>query len=223
MRNLLALPLSILALFAAAPLAAQKPGADEVGNSARDRYRAQGVSICVAELRTAEGMTPDDLEAICGCAFDRFLPGHDAATLPPPGPATLRSAQWPHLMSCAADREPRLSVAVARRLADSATASARTAPEPVRPPAALVPIPARPAQDKPVDQGGGLASWWAGLALPSWISNSGVTLWGWAIILTLAFMLLRALFRRRDGRGDLTGPPAHMRPGARSSHLPPRG
>lgn len=222
MRNLLALPLSILALFAAAPLAAQKPGADDAGGSARDRYRAQGVSICVAELRTADGMTPDDLEAICGCAFDRYLPGHDAATLPPPVPATLRSTLWPHLMSCAADREPRLSVAVARRLADSATAAARAA-SPVPPPAAAVPIPAEPAPDKPRGQGAGLASWWAGLALPAWIRNSGVTLWGWGIILLLAFMLLRALFRRRDSRGDLTGPPSHMRPGARASHLPPRG
>jgi len=223
-RNPIGLPLALLALLAAAPLAAQKPGAgDGDGGGARDRYRGQGVSICIAELRTADGLTPDDLEAICGCAFDRYLPGHDAATLPPVAPATLRSTLWPHLMSCAADREPRLSVAVARRLADSPRALAPSA-DPAAPPVAAVPVAAGPSADKPAGgEGAGLRGWWNGLGAPAWLSESGIPAWGWILIAALGLLLLRTLFRRRDGRGDLTGPPRHMRPSGRAPHLPPRG
>lgn len=210
-RSIFTAPLSALALLAAAPLAAQKPGAEEAPDSARGLYRGQGISMCVAELRSTQRVTPDDLEAICGCAFDLFLPGRATESLPPLSPARIHSTLNAPILSCANDRSPRLAGAIGQRLTQMAAA----------PP---VEAEAQPVADKPAaDPGFSLQRWWDGLSAPSWLGGSGIPAWGWIILLLCGFLLLRALFRRRDGRGDLTGPPRHMRPTGRAPHLPPRG
>jgi hypothetical protein len=210
-RNRLAVSLCALALLATAPLAAQKPGTDEAPDPARELYRGQGIALCVAELRSTQSVTPDDLEAICGCAFDLFLSGRATESLPPLSPARIHSTLNAPILSCAADRSPRLAGAIGQRLTQMAAA----------PP---VEFEAQPVPGKPAAAPGfSLQRWWAGLSAPSWLGGSGIPAWGWIILLLCGFLLLRALFRRRDGRGHLTGPPAHMRPTGRAPHLPPRG
>ena len=210
-RNRLAVSLCALALLAAAPLAAQKPGAEEAPDPAREFYRGQGIALCVAELHSTQRVTPDDLEAICGCALDLFLPGRATETLPPLTAASIHSTLNAPILSCASDRSRPLARAIGQRLTQMAAA----------PP---VEVETGPVADKPAAAPGfSLQRWWDGLSAPSWLSGSGIPAWGWIILLVCGFLLLRALFRRRDGRGDLTGPPRHMRPSGRAPHLPPRG
>jgi hypothetical protein len=208
-----------LALLAAAPLAAQKPGAGEEPD--RARWREQGIPICVAELRTAEGLDPEALEAICGCAFERAPAGRKGGATPTLDGGRLRAELGGQLLSCAVRERPDRASAVARWLTGRSSV----------PPPVTVPPPAPPEEsDKPSSgpapapsPGFDPSAWWDGLALPSWLS--GWPRWAWIPIGLLALLLLASLFRRREAGRDLTGPPAHMRPGGRVGRHPgpPRG
>jgi hypothetical protein len=195
-------------LLAAAPLAAQKPGADD---PERDHYRGQGISMCVAELRAVEGITPDDLEAVCGCAFDRFMPGRETAALPRIGPRRMIRLLAGPLVGCAVAQRPELGTAVARHVVAAPNAPAI---EPAPPPVAA---PTAAADDKrpldPAAGGPGLdpSAWLDGLSVPSWLTGGRLPRWAWLPLGALALALLGLFFRRRDGDRDLDGPPPHMR------------
>jgi hypothetical protein len=199
-------------LASAAPLAAKPPAPDP--SDPRQIYRDRGISICVAEMRSIPDITPDDLEAMCGCAFDRFMPRWPTGALPPLAPDRIAPVVGSELLSCAAGQDSELAAAVARRLSETAMRA---------PPVAPLPPPGETAApDKPPEPAGpglGLRAWFDGLSPPRWLA--GVPRWAWPPIALLVFALVGALFRRRDGRRDLMGPPRAMRPGARLGP-PPR-
>jgi hypothetical protein len=216
----------LAALFAVAPLAAQKPGADGALDPVRERWRGQGISHCVAEIGTdpAEGIGANALETICGCAFERYLAGRATASLPPIDvPGRGRTLLARELMSCTAERQPELAALVARRIAqaarDSAQAAAQAAiaaPPVAEAPVAEAPPPAPPgAVDKPTGAaapaGAAPGAWLDGLTLPRWLTNSGVPLWAWVPLIALLLVLLLSLFRRGRDRRDIIGPPPAMR------------
>lgn len=209
----------LLALLAAAALPAAKPvpPADVPGggaqDDARERWRGQGISVCVAALRPVPELSPDDLEGICGCAIDRYLEGagstQQAALEPGPFPAALRSG----VISCTFQVRP-------ERVSDVARLT-RAAP-PTPPPVVETP----PANElKPVDDdngpanaetggessGGGFWAWLGNLGWPAWLTGASV-LW-WIAIGIFVFGLLVLRFRRRDPRKDLSAPPSYMRKG----------
>jgi len=200
-----------LAAFAAAPSLAQKPGAEDALDPARETYRGQGISMCVAALHSAEGITPDELEAICGCTLERLMQRRGTGSLPPLAPGELRRAAGGRILACTIETQPERASAVARWLADSPPAG-----QPA--PAVTSPLPTQTDADKPPADSGpsdpsasGLSDWLNGLSLPRWMTGSGLPLWAWLPIGLLVLALLRALLRsRRDGR-DLIGPPASMR------------
>jgi hypothetical protein len=203
--------LAAVAWLASAPPLAAKPPAPDASDP-REVYRDRGISICVAEMGTIPDIDPDGLEAMCGCALDRFMPRWPTGAPPPLGSDRIGAVMASELMSCAAGRDAALAAAVARRLAEPAMRTAPAAP----PPASVAapdkrPVPAGPGFD-PV-------GWFAGLTAPRWLAV--LPLWAWPPLALLAFALVRALRRRRDGRGDLLGPPRAMRPGTRLGP-PPR-
>jgi hypothetical protein len=198
-----------LAALAAAPLLAQKPGTDPE----RERYRAQGISLCVAEMNALEGVTPDESEAMCGCGLDRLMANRPTAALASLGEGHFRSGAGGSVLACAFTEAPNRVGAVSRWM----TASAPTA----APPAAVEAPPIVPADsDKPAasdsTESGGfdLRSWLDGLSLPGWLGG-GLPLWAWIPLVVFVFLFLRGLRRRSEGR-DLDGPPSSMR------HGPPR-
>jgi hypothetical protein len=77
----------LLALTALAALPAAKPmppdGGSGAPDEARENWRGQTISICVAELHAVPELSPDELESICGCATDRVLRGPGTGPLPP--------------------------------------------------------------------------------------------------------------------------------------------
>jgi hypothetical protein len=217
-RNLL---VASLAVAAAAPLLAQKPGAEI--DPVRERYRVQGVALCVADLNAAQGVGPDDSEAVCGCAFTRFMPRWPTGALPPLGEGRLRTAVGGDLVACAAGEDAALAAAVARHLA----VSPNLAPSPV---AAAPPVAAPDEGGKPVDGSDEAAAapdrrefdfraWVDGL-LPGWLTNSGLPLWALIPLIVFVFLFLRGLMRRGDGK-DLIGPPRSLDPSTRRPDLPP--
>ncbi len=195
----------LAALLAAAPLAAQKPDQGDKPDPDR-RWREPGIAVCVAELSAVEGMTPDALEAICGCALERFAPNRPAGALPELGGGRLRDALGGFVLACAAQEQPELSAAVARWLAERPPASssspvlAEPAPEADKPESA--------SASEAAGTGSGLRAWWDGLGWPRWLSGSG--LWLWLPLGLLALVLLARLLRR-DASRDLIRPPPHMR------------
>jgi hypothetical protein len=210
------IPLLAALALAAAPALAQKPGGDL--DPERDHWRGQGVSLCVAALNPLEGVTPDESEAICGCALDRFMASHEAGPLPELGEDRLRGVIAGPVLSCTIQQAPARTAAVSRWMAEQPPVVA----VPLTP---LTPIgdvepekrpdtPARPLPD--------LRTWLAGLSLPRWLSGSGLPLWLWAPLVLLGLALLRALFGRGDGPRDLLGPPPSMRPGSRPAVTPSR-
>lgn len=206
MRRLFAAALA--AVLAAAPLAAQKPGADDSADPLRESWRGQGISRCVAELGPAEGLAAEHLERICGCAFERYMAGRATDALPAIEPQLIRTFLARELLTCTAERQPDLAPSVARRIADATQAAAQaSATQP--PPLADAPAPA--ATGKPGEEtarpGDGLGAWFDGLALPRWLSAPGLPLWAWVPLVVLVFLFLRGLLRRRSGHADLTGPP----------------
>lgn len=199
-----------LAALAAAPLLAAKPIAEDGSDPERETWRGQGISACAAELRRVPGLTPDDLESICGCAFDRFMPGRRTAALPPVAPGRLRGLMEAEIELCTAQIRPGQLAAVAGR----AETPAMLQPTPLPPPP---PEDEAPDKPEPADADFDFWAWLGNIHLPRWLTD----LPWWALILIAPFVLalLAALFRRRDDRDDLLGPPPHMRPGA--SPVPP--
>lgn len=198
-----------LLLLAAAPLFAQKP---EAGGEV-ERWRERGVALCVAELRSVDGLSPDALEAICGCAFARLDPPRTGGALPALAPGRpLRQAMGGAVAFCTFERAPERVQDVARWSAGA------DPPPPVATPPAPPPAPADPGKPAAADEdlpppaaapGFDLSAWWNGLAWPSWLS--GLPKWSLGLLALIAFFLLRGSFRRDSSR-DLSAPPAHMRP-----------
>jgi hypothetical protein len=210
MRNLVAFAALLFLLPAAKPVPPGDAPAAGTPDAAGERWRGQGISVCVAELRAVPDLSPDDLEAICGCAFDRVLAGRGTAPLPPVEGGTLPPAMRGHLLLCTAQTRPDRTSQVARLN--------------MRPPAAVAPVAEPlPAEAKPVDEaaggppadqesGGGFLDWVRSLSLPDWLTGASL-LW-WIAIGIFVFGLLILKLRRRDPRRDLTGPPSYMRRGA---------
>ncbi|MEA3031371.1 MAG: hypothetical protein QOG13_2696 [Sphingomonadales bacterium] len=218
-RNLLA---ASLAIAAAAPLAAQKPGA--ALDPDRERWRGQGISHCIAELGGVEGITADDQEAICGCALDRFMPNVPTGALPPLGPGRVRTVLSGPILSCTAQEQPRLAAAVSRWLVQAAATPPpliEAAPPPAGPEEGGKPVDlsddSPPAPDRP---GFDFRAWVNGLGLPAWLTNSGLPLWALIPLIVFVLLFLRGLMRRRDGK-DLIGPPRSLDPTTRRPDLPP--
>jgi hypothetical protein len=209
----------LLALLAATALPAAKPvpptdaPGDSAPDDARDRYRGQGISICIAELRAVPDLSPDDLESICGCAIDGYLE-RVGATPPAPiersrFPAAVRS----QLISCTARTRP-------ERMGDVARLTLATPQTPPAPPPVQTPQPAddkplaeeaAPAEEGGTGPGDRFWAWLSGLALPAWLTGASL-LW-WIAIGIFVFGLLILALRRRDPRKDLSAPPSHMRRG----------
>jgi hypothetical protein len=197
----------VLALSGSA-LAAQKPPAGPAEDTARANYRGHGLGLCVAELRGENALAAADAAAICGCALDRIMPRRWTDDLPELAPGRFQSAMGGEILSCTGALRPALASVVARRLLAAQAEGARpadAAPPPVADkPAATDPEaePAGPAKD---DAGAGFT-----IARPAWLD--ALPLWTWILLAMLGFALLRALFRGRDERRDLLGPPPGMRP-----------
>lgn len=212
MRFILAAALALAAapLLAAKPmLLAAKPIADDGSDPVREAWRGQGVSACAAELRPVPGLGADDIESICGCAFERYLPGRQTETLPPLAPGRLRGVMEAEIELCTARIRPEQVAAVAGRA--GTPAKPETTPLPLPPP----PLEDEQPPDKPAASGPGfdLWAWLANVHLPRWLTD--LPWWALIPLVPLVLALVGALFRRRDGRDDLLGPPPHMRPGAR--------
>lgn len=212
-RRLLAVSLAALE---AAPMAAAKPPAPDSPDAPREEYRGQGVSMCVAELRGVETITPDQQEMMCGCAFDRFMANRATAALPPLEAGGIARAMGGELLGCAALEDSELAAAVARFVAQAAM---RPPPSPT-----AVPLPeaiGEPAKPPPEADAAGfdLRRWFEGLSVRRWLS--GLPLWAWLPIVLFGLIRIWARFRGTDSRRDLMGPPRSMRPG---THLgpPPR-
>lgn len=210
-------PLRLPLLMAGLLLAAAKPVPREAPTTVDDAhasYRGRGISVCVAELRNVPDLSPDDLEAICGCAVDRFIQSRAPARLPEIARGRFRGTMEGQLISCTAQVRPDRTGEVAR-----GGIGATVPPSPSEPVA--LPSPGdkpEPAEEAPPERPagpcGGPRSWLSGLELPAWLT--GPWLWVWVGIGIFLFGLAILALRRRDPRGDLVGPPAHMRRG-----LPP--
>jgi len=192
--------LALIAALAAAPLAAKPPAPADKPRAAdrsdpREIYRGRGISVCVAHMRAIPDITPDELEALCGCAFDRFMPRWPTGALPPLAGGGLPPVLRSELLSCAAGQDSDRVAAVASRLAE------------------LPAVSEAPAAGRPGAPGPGfdVGAWLEDLTLPR--LPGGFPLWALIPIALLAFVLFRALFRRRESGRDLMGPPAHMRRG----------
>ena len=217
-RNLLA---ASLAFAAAAPLSAQKPGVE--ADPVRERYRVQGVALCVADLNAVEGVRPDDSEAICGCALTRFMRRWPTGALPPLGEGRLRTMAGGELLGCAAGRDSELVAALARHVAVSPTLVPPPAAPTVIAPAEggkPVAMPEEEEGGEPEGPGFDFRAWVNGLGLPGWLTNSGLPLWALIPLIVFVLMFLRGLMRRRDGK-DLIGPPRSLDPSTRRPDLPP--
>ena len=209
-------PLLALVALAAAPAPAQKPGADL--DPEREHWRGQGVSLCVAELNPLDGFTPDESEAVCGCAFDRFIAGHQSGPLPELDEVRLRGAMGGPILSCAIQQAPARATAVSRWMAERPA----VATVPLTPLAPIGDAQPEKRPDAPARSLPDFGTWLRGLSLPRWLGGSGLPLWLWAPLILLGFGLLRALFGRGDGPRDLLGPPPGMRPGSRPAVTPRR-
>lgn len=229
MKIALVLPALPLALLAAAAVSA-KPGAPPAPGS--DEWRAQAVRVCVTGMQDVGDAR--GIEAVCGCAADRFLARRPAGALPPLAPRDLRDLNASDLAQCAGERSPALASAVIRRVAELAVQQAASAAAP--PPAVEPPpqegakpddtaAPAPPQEPKPpAAQPGSL---FGGLSLPAWLTDSGLPTWAWVVLAFLVLTVLRGLLRR-DDRRDLVAPPSSMRrvaspkPMAQRPPTPPR-
>jgi hypothetical protein len=210
-----------LALLAAAPAHAAvapppppKPPAEGADDPGRDAWRARGVAICMGEMLPAEGVSVEEVQATCGCALDRFATSQAGEALPSIDPGIVRAQLQGPLAACAAEQRSAAAAALARRLVQG--------PQPLVTPGDSKPVDATvPAgADAPKPALPDLRTWLAGL-LPSWLTNSSLPSWAWAMLAVLGFLLLRGIFRREDRR-DLVGPPPAMRLNARANPPAPR-
>lgn len=195
------LAFALSALICAGPLAAQKPAAED--DTVRANYRGHGLALCAADLGGTDGIAAADAEAVCGCAFDRFMPRHWTDDLPALAPGRFQPVMGADLLACAAERRPALAAPVGRRL--SAASSAAT-------PAAAEPLP---RAGKPEDDGGAGADKPAPAAPDGdggWQWTNPLPLWAWILLTMLGFALFRAVLRARDPRRDLIAPPSGLGP-----------
>ena len=191
-RHLAILSLALLA----APLAA-KPGAPP--GPAEARYRTVAVALCVRQLGTAEGADPGEVEALCGCAADRFIAGRDAAALSALDPAGMPSAFGSEVLGCLSEIRP----AAAGTLAAAAMRPPPSSSAPAEPAAA----PDKPAagEEAAAPAGPGLMDR-IGSAFDR-LSFSSLPRWAWGLIALASLLFLRRLFRRPERDDDLMGPP----------------
>jgi hypothetical protein len=215
-----------LALFAALPVIAAavppsgKPVAAGEADSDRDAWRGRAVAMCVSDLSSLEGVTPDEREATCGCTIDRFMAGKRTDDLPAFSPRDYRMTIGSALLSCASTQRIAVVTAVARHLADAPMV--REPPAPVvadgKPTDAQDQGSAATRPDRPLPDFG---TWLSSLSLPDWVTNSGLPSWAWAILATIAFLVLRGL-RRGGDQSDQIGPPPSTRFGAKANTPTPR-
>ncbi|HEV2817947.1 MAG TPA: hypothetical protein VGW40_12090 [Allosphingosinicella sp.] len=198
----------LLAALTAAPLAAQKPGAEL--DPEREQYRTAGISLCVAELNAVEGVTPDESEAICGCALDRFLASRPAGALRPLGGGRFRSEVGGRVLACTFSEARSRTGAVSRWMAGAAAPAVAPPPVAEAPPVADEGGKPTETTEAPEPDGPGLRERLGGLSLPRWLTSSDLPLWVWIPLVVFVFLFLRGLFRRSEGR-DLDGPPPSMR------------
>jgi hypothetical protein len=191
-------PLILIALLAAAPLAAQKPTADEV-DPARSRFRDRALAVCVVDLNGAERVSHETSESVCGCAVGRFMPRWTTGALPRLEGARLPAAMSADLVACAAEEDPALAASVARRVASAPRASPAAAP-------AAVSLPTDKPRAESDESGAGLFD---GLSL-DWLDGSGLPIWVLGPLGLFVLLFFRGLMRRGEER-DLLGPPAGMR------------
>jgi len=196
---------ALAAFAAAAPLLAQKPGAEL--DPERERYRGLAISLCVAEMNALDGVTPDESEAICGCALDRFLANRPTGALVPLGEGRLRTLVGSRILACSFSEAPARAAAVSRWMAQPGPAPiAEAAPPPPVADQGGKPVADDDASEPARDR----RSWFEGLSLPRWLTDANLPLWAWIPLVVFAFLFLRGLFRRSEGR-DLDGPPPSMR------------
>ncbi len=208
------------ALVAMVMLAAAKPSppAESVrytsGQPTRPVWRSRAVPVCVARLSANRALTPDDLEAICGCAFDTYLDGHGDNPLPGLASDHVPIAVENDLLSCTDRIRPDQRTAV-RQLnvvwpqggVPAAAAPVLDDPKPLD----ETEVPADAEASEP-GAGGGFWSWLGNLTLPAWLTGASLLWWVAVGIFLLGLLILK--IRRRDPRNDLVAPPAHMRRGA---------
>ena len=204
---------------AVAPPPPPKPSGDRPVDPDRDAWRAQGVATCVGDMHGAEGVTPEELEATCGCAVDRYMPRMPTGALPALAAGRARALMASQLALCASDQRAAVTTAIARQLA---------MPSPGDVPPVVASDDSKPAEappSAPADaskrSGPDVQGWFDGLSLPGWITDSGLPGWAWIVLGFIVFLVLRGLLRGGDQR-DLIGPPPHMRLGARANPPAPR-
>ena len=210
----LALLAALPALAAVEPPPPPKPPATDGPDASRDSWRGRTIGICVGDLNGAEGVGPDDLEAVCGCAADR-LTARRGAALTVPAAGETRTFLGGELIACAAERRPAVAAALARRIAEA---------PPTLPPSldSKPTVPPEPAPDEaPKRTERSFSEWLGTLSLPAWLTGTDLPTWAWGMLAAIAFLLIRGLFRR-DRRSDLEGPPRSMHLGQRVSPAPRR-
>lgn len=209
-----------LALLAAAPALAAvpppKPPVADAPDSERDAQRGRAIGVCVGDLNGAENVTPDELEAICGCAVDRLLRVGGGEPPTTSGQNATRGLLGSQLMGCAMERRPAMAAAIARRLA----APPRMTVPTVDSKPAAEPEPEAAPPEPPKSSGPGFGEWLSGLSPSAWLGGSSLPVWAWGLLGLLGFLMLRGLFRR-DDRRDLDGPPPSMRRAQRVLPQPP--
>jgi len=220
MRKIVALTGLLLSLAAAKPVppedgAADTPEAAPEAPSAatREAWRNQGVPVCVARLRPLRSLTPDDLEAICGCTFDSYLEGHGTNPLPGLESDRIPVAMEQPLLNCTGRIRPEERDAV-RQLgaiwpAGSPMIAGDASADNSKP---INEADAGPPAESGGDDGGGFWDWLRSLRLPDWLTGASALLWVALGILVFGLLVLK--IRRRDPRNDLMGPPSSMRRGA---------
>ena len=143
---------------------AQKPGGD--ADPERARWRERAIPVCVAELRGAEGLDADALEAICGCAAGRAATAGKEVS-PPLDSAGFRARLGGPLIACAVQERREHAAAVARWLAGRPSAPPVVAAPPGAAPTATDKPPVEPT---PASPGLGLRAG-DGLEWPRWLSG----------------------------------------------------
>jgi len=203
---------ALLALLATSPALAQKPTPEDL-DPVRSRYRDQALAACVADLNAADNVGPDSSESVCGCAVGRFMPRWPTGGLPPLENGHIPMSMSADILPCAGEENPALAAAIARRLAEASVSRP--------PPVVAVPAdkPQAPPERQSASPGFQPESWFDGLSLPRWLTDTGLPAWAWVPLALFVFLFLRGLFRRGEGN-DLLGPPSAMR---RTSAPRPRG
>jgi hypothetical protein len=187
-----------LAAFAA-PLAAKPPAPD----GAPDVYRERGVALCVTGSTISGELSGEDLQAICGCAIDRFIDVRGANALRSLGTGLLRGAIATEFAACTAELHP-------GRASDAAGPDvARPEPVPEAKPPAPAPVDSAAAPESAHFDPG---AWLRGLDIRARLAVLPAS--AWIAIGVLVLLLIGALIRRRDDRRHLLGPPPSMRSGA---------